>query len=134
MPLDVTAHHAVLPTETLRWELPAQKCTLVTLPGGIPSWNREGQGRLTITSDRLFFSATSQKKFLVALHEVTHIEVYPSSVGTNILEIVSPSFKQRTSFEIMEMPWNLVMDGEVMEMTMTPKDVAAMLRDVLDHR
>jgi hypothetical protein len=133
LPLDNSARTPLRAGEELRWEIPAQRMTLMTLPGGIPSWNREGQGTLTLTSERVFFTAPRQPLWQAALYEIERVEVYPSSVGSNILELFSAAFKQRTSFEVVEMPWTLVMDGSVAELSMTPKDVAGIIRSLIER-
>jgi hypothetical protein len=133
LPLDNTARTPLRAGEDLRWEMPAQRMTLMTLPGGIPSWNREGQGMLTLSSERVFFTAPGQHLWQTSLYEIERVEVYPSSVGSNIMELFSASFKQRTSFEVVEMPWTLVMDGSVVELSMTPKDVAGILRALIER-
>lgn len=136
LPLD-TIRTPLRAGETLRWEMGAQKCTLVT-QAGIPAWNREGHGVLTITNERVFYTAPNQRAnqlpWQAALYEIERVEIYPSSEGTFILEPMSSHFKNRTSFEIVDSKWTLVMDGALMEMTMTPKDIAGMVRTLVEQR
>lgn len=130
LPLD-NMRTALRNGEVLRWEMPAQKCTLM-VQAGIPAWNREGQGMLTITSERLFFTTSNPRLWQAALYEIERIELYPSSEGTSILELFSSNFKNRTSFEIVDSKWNLVLDGALWEMTMTPKDIAGIVRGLIE--
>lgn len=132
LPLD-TIRTPLRAGEILRWEMAAQKCTLVT-QAGIPAWNREGHGVLTITSERLFFTAPNQRLWQAALYEIERVEVYPSSEGTFILEPMSQTFKSRTSFELVEMKWTLIMDGAMMELSMNPKDIGGMVRTLVEQR
>ncbi len=118
--------------EVLRWEMVAQKCTLMT-QAGIPAWNREGHGILTISSERVFYTAPNQRLWQAALYEIERVEVYPSSEGTFILELMSSTFKNRTAFELGEMKWTLVMDGALMELTMNPKDIGGMVRNLVEQ-
>ena len=119
--------------EVLRWEMAAQKCTLMT-QAGIPAWNREGHGVLTLSSERVFFTSANQRLWQVALYEIDRVELYPSSEGTFILEPMSSTFKNRTSFELVEMKWTLIMDGAMMELTMTPKDIGGMVRNLVEQK
>ena len=79
------------------------------------------------------FTTPGQRLLQVTYHEIQRVEVYPSSVGTQILEIMSSTFKQRTSFEIVNMPWTLVLDGALVELVMTHKDIAGMIRTLVEH-
>lgn len=134
LPLDNNAHTAVQPGEELRWEMPATKMTLIMNPDGTPvTWNRDGKGTLTVTAERVFFTTPGQRLLQVSFHEIQRVEVYASSVGTQILEVMSSTFKQRTSFEIVDMPWTLVLDGALVELVMTPKDVAGLIRTLVER-
>jgi serine/threonine protein kinase len=119
--------------EVLRWEIPARKCTLVT-QAGIPAWNREHHGMLTVTSERLFFTAPQQRLWQVGLHEIEQVMLHPSSEGTFVLEPISSTFKQRTAFEMVDAKWNLVLDGAIWEMMLSPKDVAALVRSLVEQK
>ncbi len=132
LPLD-TIRTPLRAGEVLRWEMAAQKCTLVT-QAGIPAWNREGHGVLTITSERVFYTSPNQRLWQAALYEIERVEIYPSSEGTFILEPMSSAFKNRTSFELVEMKWTLILDGAMMELTMTPKDIGGMVRSLVEQR
>ncbi len=134
LPLDNAAHAPVLPSEELRWEVSATKLTLPINPHGPPtSWDREQKGMLTVTTERIFFMAPGVRRLEVSLKKIEDVAVYPSQVKTQILEIVSSTFKQRTSFEIVDMPWTLVLDGALVELVMTPKDVAGLIRTLVER-
>ena len=119
--------------EVLRWEMPAQKCTLM-MQAGNPAWSREGHGVLTISSERLFYKGPNNRLWQAALYEIERVELYPSFEGTFILEPMSDNFKNRTAFELVEMKWTLILDGALMELSMTPKDIGGMVRTLVEQR
>ncbi len=80
--------------EVLRWEMAAQKCTLMT-QAGIPAWNREGHGVLTISSERVFFTSANQRLWQVALYEIDRV---------GIISFVRRHFHSRTNVVHLQKP------------------------------
>ena len=136
LPLDNAARTPLRVGELLRWEMPTQYCTLVMSANGIPSWNREGTGTLTITSERIFCTIPGQRLWQLTFGEIQDVMLHPLTgqyAGQFNLELISPKLPVRTSFTLADITRTLVLDGSLIEMTVTPKEVANIVRSLVEQ-
>jgi hypothetical protein len=112
--------------ETLRWESPANELGMGAVLGVLLGTS-DAHGLLSITTERILFTSHPQKVWERPVKQLRAVATQ-SLEGFTILSLEFRNLRVPVLFSVEPVIWNLVVDGEAREISMTPRDLENILR------
>jgi hypothetical protein len=114
-------------SESVLWESPAQLCT-VRVERGVMLWSRHSMGAFLVTTERVLFSSPGDTGTLwqKPLRSVASVEMQYVQNASVVLLTFNDS-DPPLGFELSEVSWDVIVDGETHTLKFAPHELAALL-------
>lgn len=114
-------------SEAVLWESPAQLCT-VRIERGTMLWSRHSMGAFLVTSERVLFSSPGDTGTLwqKPLRNIASVEMQYVQ-GASVVLLTSADSDPPVGFELNEVSWDVMVDGETHTLKFAPHELAALL-------